>query len=129
MSERKGSLSPIGCGVIAATVTVLGLTVAAPQAAAASSVEAISTGVASIVPSSDATDFSSHRRRYYRGGNAAGLAMMGMMIGTIGAIAAQQRRHDYYYYGPGYYGYGPSYYGYGPHYYYGPPRYYRYYPY
>ena len=36
----------------------------------------------------------------------AGLAMMGMMIGAIGA---QQRRDDYYYYPPGCYGYGPGY--------------------
>jgi hypothetical protein len=48
---------------------------------------------------------------------------MGMMIGTIGAIAAQQRRDDYYYYGRGYH-YGPGYYG--P---YCGPRHYRYYTY
>jgi hypothetical protein len=75
--------------------------------------------------SSDATDFSSQRRRrVYRrgGGNAAGLAFMGLAIGTIGAIAAQQRRDDYYnngYYNNGYYnnGYGPGYYGGGQPYY------------
>ena len=46
---------------------------------------------------------------------------MGLAIGTIGAIAAQQRRDDYYnngYYNNGYYnngyGYGPGYYGGGP---------------
>jgi hypothetical protein len=53
-------------------------------------------------------------------------------IGTIGgAIAAQQRRDEYYdyygprYYRPGSYGYAPGYYGGGP--YYG-RHYYRYYP-
>jgi hypothetical protein len=65
--------------------------------------------------SSNATDFSSrHRHRHYRGGNAAGAAMMGLAFGAIaGAIAAQQRREYYenygYYYGPGYYD-GPRYY-------------------
>jgi hypothetical protein len=54
---------------------------------------------------------------------------MGMAIGAIGAIAAQQRRDDYYYdgygygYAPGYYGGGPYYYGGGP--YYGRRYYYR----
>ena len=60
-------------------------------------------------------------------GNAAGLAFFGMALGTIGAIAAQQQRNDYYNsynygYGPGYYGGGPNYYGGDP--YYG-RRYYR----
>jgi hypothetical protein len=46
---------------------------------------------------------------------------MGMAIGTIGAIAAQQQRNDYYNsygygYAPGYYGGGPYYYGGGPYY-------------
>lgn len=132
MSKRKASPSWIGRAAVAATIAALAFAMAEPTTAVAGSVEAASTGVASIAQSSDATDFGARRRRYYRGGNAAGLAMMGMMIGTIGAIAAQQRREDYYYYGPGYYGYGPGYYGpryygYGP-YYYG-PRYYRYYPY
>lgn len=41
-------------------------------------------------------DFGSRRRGRARRGNAAGLAMMGMMVGTIGAvIAAQQRREAY----------------------------------
>ena len=60
--------------------------------------------------SREATDFSSARRRrhYRRGGNAAGLAFMGLAVGAIGAIAAQQRRNDYY--NNGYeYGYAPSY--------------------
>jgi hypothetical protein len=128
MFRRKGLLSSAGRGVVAATIAVLALTLAESPVAAASARGPVSKGVSTAVPSSGATDFSSLRRRYYgRGGNAAGLAMMGMMIGTIGAIAAQQRRDDYYYnygYGPGYYGYGPP--VYRP--YYG-PRYYRYYPY
>jgi hypothetical protein len=48
---------------------------------------------------------------------------MGLAIGAIGAIAAQQRRNDYYNngyeygYAPGYYGGDPYYYGGGPYYY------------
>ena len=79
--------------------------------------------------SSDATDFSARRRyrRHYHGNPAAGLAIMGAMIGTIGAIAAHQHDDDYYYGGPGYYA-GPGYYGpppvyYAPRPYYGHPYY------
>ena len=40
------------------------------------------------------SDFSARKR--YRRGNAAGLAMMGLMVGTVGSvIAAQQRREAY----------------------------------
>ncbi|WP_257168621.1 hypothetical protein [Bradyrhizobium sp. SRS-191] len=77
---------------------------------------------------SDVTDLSARRRyrRVYRGNPAAGLAIMGAMIGTIGAIAAHQHDDDYYY-GPGYYA-GPGYYGpppvyYAPRPYYGHPYY------
>lgn len=46
----------------------------------------------SEIVSADGTEFSA-RKRYRRGGNAAGIAMMGMMIGAIGGmVAAQQRR-------------------------------------
>ena len=133
MLRCKGSISSTGRGVVAASIAVLVLTMAEPSTAAASSAGLISTGVSATAPSGGDTDFSARRRRHYRRGNAAGLAIMGAMIGTIGgAIAAQQRRDEYYdyygprYYGPGYYGYGPGYYGGGP--YYG-RRYYRYYPY
>jgi hypothetical protein len=85
-----------------------------------------------------ATDFSAarrrgHYRRHYgrRYGPGPGLAMMGMMIGAIGAIANAERRREYYedapvayapqpYYGPQPYqpyydnGYAPDYYGYAP---------------
>ncbi len=74
-------------------------------------------------PPPKATDFSARRkvaRRHYRNNNAAGLAFMGMALGTVGAIVAEQRRRDYYrdnyyyggnpYYGGRYYG-GPAYYG------------------
>ena len=132
MLERKGLLSSAGRGVVAAVIAGLIITMAEPPMAAAGSTGPVAHGV-SAAPSGGATDISARRRHYHRG-NAAGLAFMGMMIGTVGAaIAAQQRRdayYDYYGYGPGYYGpppvyYGPPVYGYGP--YYG-RRFYRYHP-
>ena len=129
---RKALLSSTGRAVVMGTIAVLVLTLTEPPTAAASAAGAVSKGISATTASGDATDFSARRRyyRHYRGNNAAGLAIMGMMIGTIGSVIAAERQRDYYdhyYGGPGYYGYGPPvYYGYGP--YYG-PRYYRYYPY
>ena len=129
MLTRKGLLSSAGRSVVLATIAVLVLTTGEPPLAMAGPVAPASKVVSATAASSDATDFSAarRRRRYYRGGSAAGLAFMGMAIGTIGAIAAQQQRNDYYNsygyaYPPGYYGGGPYYYGGGP--YYG-RRYYR----
>jgi hypothetical protein len=130
MVTRKGLRSSACRSVVWATVAGLVLTLAEPPLAMAGSPVPASKGVSASTASSDATDFSAaRRRRHYRGGgNAAGLAFMGLAIGTIGAIAAQQQREDYYnrY---GYYGYGPGYYGGGPYYYGGGPyygrRYYR----
>lgn len=55
------------------------------------------------------TDFSARKRYRARRGNAAGLAMMGMVAGTIGAVVAAEQRRDAYrrvqYYDP--YGYDP----------------------
>jgi hypothetical protein len=132
MFGRKGLLSSAGRGVVVAVVAALAVTLAEPPMAAAASIGPAGNGVSATVPSSGATDVSARRRHYHRGGNAAGLAIMGMMIGTMGAaIAAQQRRDAYYdYYG--YYGPPPAYYGPPPVYSYGPyygRRFYRYYPY
>jgi len=125
MLTRKQLLA--GHSVVVATVAVLLLfTIGEPSMATAVPLAPGSDSVSATMGSSDATDFSAvRRRRYYRGGNAAGLAFFGMALGTIGAIAAQQQRNDYYNsygYGPGYYGGDPYYYGGGP--YYG-RRYYR----
>ena len=123
MFRRKKLLFSAGRNVVVATIAALALTMAEPPMAAAGSTGP-SKGVSATVPSSGSTDFSA-RRRYYRGGNAAGLAAMGLMFGTVGAIIAQQQRQDYY----NSYGYGPAYYGYGPPVYYRPyygPRYYPY---
>ena len=78
----------------------------------------------------DTTEFGARKRhRAYRGNSAAGLAMMGVMIGTIGAAVAAERRRDAYersYYAPYGHGYGYGYghaqpYGYGhPHVYHNP---------
>ncbi len=89
--------------------------------AAAGPIAPVAKGVSAGAPSGGATDISARRRHYRRGNNAAGLAIMGMMIGTMGAaIAAQQRRdayYDYYgYYGPPPAYYGPPVYGYGLYY-------------
>jgi hypothetical protein len=131
MFRRKGLLSSAGRSIAAAVIVGLVVTLAEPPMAAAGSMGSAGNGLSTAVPSSGATDISARRRHYRRGGNAAGLAIMGMMIGTMGAaIAAQQRRdayYDYYgYYGPPPAYYGPPVYGYGP--YYG-HRFYRYYPY
>lgn len=129
MLTRKRLLSSTGRGVVIATAAALLLTIAEPPMAVAGTLAPAPDGVSATTATSDATDFSAvRRRRYYRGGDAAAAAFFGLAIGTIGAIAAQQRREEYYQnygYGPGYYnyGYGPGYYGGGP-YYYG-PRYYR----
>ena len=112
MVTRNGLRVSACRSVLWATVAGLVLTMAAPQLAMAGSPAPASKGISA---SSDATDISAARRHrhYRRGGNAAGLAFMGMAIGTIAAIAAQQRREEYYdrY---GYSGYGPGYYGGGP---------------
>ena len=74
---------------------------------------------------SDSFDFVAARRhRHYYRGNAAGAAFMGAVLGTMGAIIAEQQRREYYehYYAP--YPYGP-YYG-RPYPYYGPRYYYPY---
>lgn len=124
MRAHKGLSASAGRGIVMATIAALVVTMSEPPLAMAAPA---SKGISATTGSSGATDISSvRRRRHYRnGGNAAGLAFMGMAIGTIGAIAAQQQRNDYYNsygYGPGYYGGGPAYYGGGP--YYG-RRYYR----
>lgn len=130
MSIRKGLIASVGRTVVLTTIAALILTTSeTPLTAAPAS--RTSQGIATIPASGDATDFSSrHRYRHYRrGGAAAGAAFMGLAIGAIvGAVAAQQRRDEYYYSGypaysePGYYyapgnDYGRSYYYNRPHYY------------
>ena len=120
MRMRKGLPALAGRGIVMATIAALVVTISEPPAMAGP-VASAPTGISASTGTSDVTDISSaRRRRHYRnGGNAAGLAFMGMAIGTIGAFAAQQQRNDYYnngYYNNGYYnnGYGSGYYGGGP---------------
>jgi hypothetical protein len=112
-----------------ASVTALIMTSFGAQAAplASSPTAGARQGVA-LQLAADATEFGARRRhRAYRGNSAAGLAMMGVMIGTIGAAVAAERRRDAYkrsYYAPYGHGYGYGHaqpYGYGhPHVYHNP---------
>jgi len=110
--------------VVLTTVAAVALTAAGPSFAGSSA--PVSSGISATGSSSEVTDFSAarrHHRHYRRGGDAAAAAAFAGIIGTVGAIAANQARRDAYYdYGPGYY--GPRYYGPPRGYYYGGPRYY-----
>lgn len=125
MFVRNGLFNKTGRAAIVASVAAMTISAIAPTGAIAAPVAKSTSQAAATHGTSDATDFSSARRRHYRGGgNAAGLAAFGAIVGTIGAIAATQSRRDYYYdNGPGYgyYGGGPAYYDGGPAYYGGVP--------
>ncbi|MET0969893.1 MAG: hypothetical protein ABWY18_11870 [Tardiphaga sp.] len=128
MFSRQALMKSTSRAVMAAAVAALTATSFAPTGAIAA--PAAKRDVAAGHGTSDSTEFSSARRRHYRGGggNAAGLAAFGAIAGTIGAIAASQSRRDYYdsygYYGGGPVYSGPAYYGggYGGGYYGGPYR-------
>jgi len=60
---------------------------AEPPMTAASSAGPISTGVSATAPSGGDADFSARRRRHYRRGNAAGLAIMGADPKKIGGTS------------------------------------------
>ena len=132
----RDGFSPLRASKVPARLTALAVaaalivTVAEPLPAAARSAQ-----LTRPVATGTATDFSAARRRvsvrrhdhYARRGGGPGLAMMGMMIGAIGAIATAERRLAYNeyppvvyapqpYYGPQAYdgGYDQGYYGYAP---------------
>ncbi|CCE11339.1 conserved exported hypothetical protein [Bradyrhizobium sp. STM 3843] len=113
MFSRIKPLSSTRHHVTVAMAATLVLTLSEPTMVFAREPSSVGKQTLAASTPSSTTDFSARRRHrhYYRGNPAAGLAIMGAMIGTIGAIAASQ--HDDYYYGPGYYA--------GPGYYYGPP--------
>ena len=127
MSMRRILTPPAGRIATLAAFAGLVLVTAGSPSVAASGTPAPK-AVAATTASSDATDFSAVRRRYYRRGpSSAGLAIMGAGMGLIAGAIAESRRQEYYenryyYGGPGYYGGGPGYYGGGP--YYGGPRHY-----
>lgn len=123
----KFDISPRRAITVATAASFL---IAAPLPAAQAQTRVPAQPVAStalVQQASQSTDISA-RRRYARRGyrnNAAGLAFMGLALGTVGAVIANQQRRDYYrqnyyYGGDGYYGgryYGqPGYYGGGPYY-------------
>ena len=122
MSTCSRLLSSVNGSVLVAMVAALLITVAKPTATVAAPAEP---NAKVETARGEASDFSAARRhrRYYRRGNAAGMAFMGAVLGTMGAIIAEQQRREYYerYYAPYPYG-GPYYYGrrypyYGPRYY------------
>lgn len=122
MFARKRVFSSIGRASAVATVVAMALTAVQPSTAFAGSAPSTK-GVTASTGTSDATDFSAHRRYYRGGGGAAAAAAFAGIVGTGLAIAAAQSRRDYYdsygYYGApayGYYSEGPVYYG-GPGYY------------
>lgn len=122
MSTRSTLHSPFRRAAALAVAAALVLPVVAPPAAQA---RPAVTAKADRAMAGEATDFSARKkvRRHSRGNAAAGAAMMGMTLGVMGAIIADQRRRDYYrdryyyggqpYYGGYYYG-GRPYYGGGP---------------
>lgn len=95
--------------VLLASIAALVVTSFDVHAAPALVQSSTSGGQQQLAPA-DAIEFGARKRKRARGNPAAGLAVMGMMIGTIGAvIAAQQRREAYeaaynrrYYYPYGY---------------------------
>jgi hypothetical protein len=125
MSRSRGLTAAVGRTVVLTTIAALMLTTSETPLNAAPASHP-SSGISATTASPDVTDVSARRRqRHYRGGGAAaGAAFMGLAIGAIaGAVAAQQRRDEYYYDpGPGYYQ-RPGYY-YQPGYYDPPPQYY-----
>jgi hypothetical protein len=115
MIGRHSLLKTTGRGVALAAVAALSISAVAPTGALAAPVNNAPAKATTHHGSSDATEFSARRRHYRGGGNAAGLAAFGAVVGTIGAIAAANsgpRYYDSY----GYYGGGPAYYS-GPTYY------------
>ncbi|MFT6669125.1 MAG: hypothetical protein ACJAVZ_000574 [Afipia broomeae] len=129
MFVRKTLPSRFSRAVVLATAAALVSTLVVPPVAQAYPLASSAAKTSSAEPAnaSEATDLSARARRRvvrrsYRN-NAAGAAFMGLALGTVGAIVAEQRRRDYYrdnyYYGGGPY-YGGRYYG-GPAYYGGNP--------
>jgi hypothetical protein len=119
--NSKSVTSRAARALMLASAAALVLTSVSAQAAPATARQADGRQAAAV----GETEIGARKR--HRRGNAAGLAMMGLMVGTVGAvIAAQQRREAYerayaaprYYHGGGYphgYGYSQSYVQHRPH--------------
>jgi hypothetical protein len=92
--DRSNTASrPLKAGVLLVASFAL---IATPMGAQAAPLAASSAGKSQLVQASDTIEFGARKRYRRGGGNAAGLAMMGMMIGTIGTMIAAQRRRDAY---------------------------------
>ena len=109
LSHRPGtavSRSPRARVLLLATIAALVVTTFEAQAAPVA--RSSSASGQDLAAANDA-EFSARKRYRARRGNAAGLAMMGMVAGTIGAVVAAEQRRDAYrrvqYYDP--YGYDP----------------------
>src|SRR3954453_6894778 len=109
MFSGKYLFRSAGGKAVLAAVAAVAVSASEPVPAFARAAGSTSTQAVAKATAGDVTDLSARRRysRVYRGNPAAGLAIMGAMIGTIGAIAAHQHDEDYYY-EPGYSS-GPSY--------------------
>ncbi len=121
----RRSLKTTGRTIALAAVAAMTISAVAPTGAFAAPANNTPAKVTTHHGSSDATEFSSRRRHYRGGGNAAGLAAFGAVVGTIGAIAAANsgpRYYDSYGYGGGPVYYSSPGYGYGGGYYGGPYR-------
>jgi hypothetical protein len=93
MSKRSSAISSRTRVLLLASAAALVMTSFDAHAAPGAARSAAATG--ELAAAADTTEFGA-RKRSRRGGHAAGLAMMGMVVGTIGAvIAAQQRREAY----------------------------------
>jgi hypothetical protein len=109
LSHRSGtavSRSPRARVLLLATIAALVVTTF--EAHAAPVVRSSSVSGQDLATAND-SEFSARKRYRARRGNAAGLAMMGMVAGTIGAVIASEQRRNAYrraqYYDP--YGYDP----------------------
>jgi hypothetical protein len=93
-SNSSASLSARTRALLLASIAALVVTSFDAHAAPAAAQPAGATGQ-QLAPAGSA-EFGARKRWHSSRGNAAGLAMMGMMIGAVGGIiAAQQRREAY----------------------------------
>jgi hypothetical protein len=109
LSHRSGSAvsrSPRARVLLLATIAALVVTTFEAHAAP---VVLSSSASGQDLAAANGTEVGARKRYRSRRGNAAGLAMMGMVAGTIGAVIASEQRRDAYrraqYYDP--YGYDP----------------------
>jgi hypothetical protein len=107
--QRSRAIAAVTAAALALTSFSVAPAAAAPKAATQ----------AQTANAQTSTDFSSHRRRYYRG-NAAGAAAFAAIVGGIATYAAareyRKAREREYQYRYGYYGAPYGYYDHGPRY-------------